>query len=338
MSSVREIYRPKGGDFYCYAPSVVSVKGVDHILACHNSESGIVRDDIYFIRRDSRSTIAQSVLQPEHGAAWDSYHVCDPSIVSGRFKFQGERYRYAMFYLGNNVDASRNNQVGVAFANDWKGPWSRYPQPIVEHPQNGRWGAGQPSAVYDGKRRLLLFYTKGIPGTAGYVRMVDLRDMAKPTIGPEIKLSTNGLLRANGTPDYWNNFEIAYDGYRKRFWAIREKRPYPSDEPRYITSHLEILSTRAEDIMDPGAIWRVEGIIDPGLTGHSRNHNAAFERTLSGALPERDRIRVVFSKSCAGDECKGKRSLWSYSLWEVQGRIPDETKRHSPGSNRMPFR
>ncbi|MBA4148983.1 MAG: hypothetical protein H0X66_12775 [Verrucomicrobia bacterium] len=330
--SVREVYRPPGGDFYSYAPSVVRLKGVDHILACHNAESGVIRDDIYFIRRTANNVTAESVFKSGPDCAWDSFHVCDPSIVSGKFKFDGKGYRYAMFYLGNNVDASRNNQVGVAFGNDWRGPWMRYPEPIVEYPQNGRWGAGQPSAVYDSKGKLLLFYTKGIPATAGYVREVDLHDMASPKIGPEFKVSTNGLLRASGAPDYWNNFDVAYDPARKRFWAIREKRPYAPEDPRYITSHLEVVSVQADQIFRPDAQWRAEGEINPELTGHARNHNACFDRTLAGALPQRNRIRIVFSTSCAGEECRGKRPLWSYSLWQVEGKMVDGPvlKRRSP--------
>ena len=318
--TLRQVYDTPEG-FYCYAPTIVRQGSREQILACHNSEPGIIRDDIYHIESAAGGMKAVSVFKAGSDKAWDSFHVCDPSVVSGKFRFQGVQYPWAMFYLGNNVDASRNNQVGVAFAKNLRGPWHRHPEPLVPHPPVGVWGTGQPSAVYDGRDRLLLFYTTGIPPTAGYVREVDLRDMAAPRVGPEIKLSTNGLMRANGSPDHWNNFEMAYDLKMDRFWALREKRPYPANEPTKITSHLEVVSLPASDILNSNAQWRVEGVIDPELTGHLRNHNAAFVRTPTGALPSSDAIRIVFATSCAGDECRGKLPLWTYDLWEITGRV-----------------
>jgi hypothetical protein len=73
------------------------------------------------------------VLRHSEPGCWDSFHVCDPSIVAGAFRYNGRRYSWALFYLGNDVDASRHNQVGVAFANDPAGPWTRMARPIITH-------------------------------------------------------------------------------------------------------------------------------------------------------------------------------------------------------------
>lgn len=73
-------------------------------------------------------------------AAWDSFHICDPSVVAGRFQHGSVIYRYAMFYLGNDVDASRNNQIGLALTASLDGPWVRYAPPIVSDVTKGVWG------------------------------------------------------------------------------------------------------------------------------------------------------------------------------------------------------
>jgi hypothetical protein len=62
-------------------------------------------------------------------------------------------------------------------------------------------------------------------------------------------------------------------------------------------------------------------VIGPALTGHLRNHNAAIEKTWSGALPDPPKSRVVFTASCAGAGCAGTNSLWTYALWQISGKI-----------------
>ncbi len=211
--SLREVYNPSG-EFYAYAPSAITIGATEigateigateHLWLCHNA-AGVIKDSIFYVRRVAGKVVtSKPVLHAGAPGAWDSFHVCDPAVVAGRFRLDGADYRYAMFYLGNDVDASRHNQIGVAFANDIGGPWMKYPQPVVRHPNDGHWGVGQPSATsVDGKGRLLLFYTRGAAdGTRGWRRAVDLGDMSQPRIGPAVPLTNAGLTDANGKPGF----------------------------------------------------------------------------------------------------------------------------------------
>jgi hypothetical protein len=82
-----------------------------------------------------------------------------------------------------------------------------------------------------------------------------------------------------------------------------------------------VASIPAAEIRNPAAQWTREGIIGPDLTGYPRTHNAAIEKTWTGTLPDPEKVRVVFTVSCAGDTCAGTNSLWSYRLWEISGRM-----------------
>ncbi|WP_163569813.1 glycoside hydrolase family protein [Fodinicola feengrottensis] len=105
-------------------------------------------------------------------SGWDSFHVCDPSVIRVNAVYNGVNYQYAMFYLGNDVDASAHNQVGVAYANSLDGPWVRYPLPLITFSSSdtGQWGAGQPSAttIDPAQGTALLFWTEGYGSTKTY--------------------------------------------------------------------------------------------------------------------------------------------------------------------------
>jgi hypothetical protein len=323
-SALAQVY-DSAGDFYCYAPVVVRDGGSVHYWFCRNAEAGVIRDHIFHFQQ-SKSSVKpgplSKVFSPAPGNGWDSFHVCDPSVVKGRFGFDERRYSYAMFYLGNNVDASADNQVGVAFANSPGQEWLRHPEPLVSYPPRGHWGAGQPSAVnLDGKGRIALFYTKADPRTAAYVRTIIFSRDGKISVGEETRLPTAGLIGTEGRPDHLNNFDVALDTARKRYFAVREVHPYPRTNPNFISTTVEVVSIPVDEIQSPNARWTSEGIIGPELTGHARNHNAAIEKTWFGALPDRDRIRVVFTVSCAEPDCAGRTPLWTYHLWQISGTI-----------------
>lgn len=320
--SLRPLYDP-GDDFYSYSPSVIRDGDVELYWSCHNREANVVRDYIYYFeRRGGEISEGRPVLGPGPAGAWDSFHVCDPAVVQGEFGFEGESYRYAMFYLGNDVDASLNNQIGVAFTNEIDGEWIRYPEPIVAHIPSGTWGVGQPSVVsIDGKGRVLVFFTRGHKKTGGFCQEIDLTDMTAPRVGKERPVTNNGLTRLDGTPDYLNNFDIVYDPTRDRFFAIRGQRPYETSEPTYISPRLEIISIPSAAIWRGRGRWRSETLLIPEITGHARNHNAGIERTLHGHLPDPTRLHVVFATACAAGDCEDRRPLWTYSLWEIEGKI-----------------
>lgn len=322
--SIRPVLNPQGR-FYTYAPSIVVAGATEHIWSCQNATEGTIRDHIYYTRRHKGVVVeSHSVLPPGPTGAWDSYHVCDPSVVKSRVVYNRVAYDYLMFYLGNDVDASRHNQIGVAFAQKPSGPWLRYPHPIVACADTRHWGVGQPSAVpLDNRGRILLFYTQGdAAGTRAYRREIKMEKMAQLGMGEAISVTTAGLTGTKGAPDWVNNFDVVYDPRRNRFFAVREQHPYPTSHPNYIGSSLQIVSIESASIWRGGGRWRIEGAITPDLVGFPRNHNGGFKRTAQATLPNPNRVSVVFARSCAdGAEFGCTTPEWSYDLWEIAGTL-----------------
>ncbi|WP_336626033.1 MULTISPECIES: hypothetical protein [unclassified Microbacterium] len=329
--SVAEVYAPADG-FYSYAPSVVRDGDTEWIWTCHNDEYRVIKDHIYMTKIVDGSVVeSRSVLQASPAPSWDSYHVCDPSVVAGKFGYQGKKYTLAMFYLGNDLDASAHNQVGVAFANDPGGPWVKLSKPIVTFERTDQWGAGQPTAVMmpGSPSKVLLGYTQGDTSTRAYVTEVDLKRAEAFTTSRPVQLPTSGLTGTDGAVDYLNGFDLVYDERNRRFLTVREQHPYPTDNPWWIGPAVQVDSIGARYLRDGRGSWMPVGDIDEALTGFTRNHNAGFARDWSGHLPDERTVTVVFTKSCSSlptvddqDWSQGTcDSLYSYDLWSVDGRI-----------------
>jgi hypothetical protein len=314
-SSLREIYNPSGNR-YTYAPSIITEGNTDHIWTCHNDIDGNIRDHIYYTRRvNGVVQESRSVLGPAADGRWDDWHICDPSVLRSDVRYNNVDYRYVMFYLGNDRDCSCNNQIGVAFAQNIGGPWTRYPNPIVSWSTPSQWGVGQPTATsVDGRGRFLLFYTQGDTTTRAFRRDVNVSS-ASFSVGPALQITNAGLTGTDGSFDYLNNFDIAYDYSRDRFVAVREMHPYPTSDPNYIGTSLQVVSIPGSNIWNGGGTWQVEGAVTPSLTGLARNHNGGLRRNPYGGLLNTSQVSVILSESCAN--CGF--SLWSYDLWEITG-------------------
>ncbi|MCU6707727.1 hypothetical protein M6D81_03305 [Paenibacillus sp. J5C_2022] len=320
--TLSSVYDPQG-NYYTYAPTIIRDGNIEHMWTCHNAEEGVFRDHIYYTKRvDGIVTESRSVLPPGASEAWDSYHVCDPTVLGGKFLFDGSEYDYAMFYLGNDVDGVHHNQIGVAFSNDLEGDWTRYPNPIVSYPNDGFWGVGQPSATsVDGQGHLLLFYTRGDPEmTAGYRIELNLRDMSAPVIGEPLRLTVDGLKDLNGEQDWFNNFDVTYDPSRDRFYAVRDVHPFPSNVPGYITRGVQIVSIEGSSVWGGGGTWKVEGTLNTAVTGFPRNHNAGLLRTPFGTLPEPDKVEVYFADSAEAPNLIGEAEF-TYDIWRMEGAL-----------------
>lgn len=333
LESLREVYNPEGR-FYTYAPSVVRDGDTEWMWTCHNDESNVIKDHIYMTKLvDGEVVESRSVLQAAPAPAWDSFHVCDPSVISGQFRYDGDRYGYAMFYLGNDLDASAHNQIGVAFAKSPEGPWIKYPEPIVTFDRTDQWGVGQPSAVSlaRGSGRVMLFYTRGDTSTRAYQQVLNLTNMDQARVSEPTLITTAGLVGRDGGPDWLNGYDMAFDRTRQRFYAVREQHPYPDRNPWWIGPAVQVASIDARSIRRGGGTWTVENTINEELTGHPRNHNAGLVRTWEGFLPDRDELGVVFTDSCASlptaDDPDWSTatcdSLYEYDLWYIEGSISD---------------
>ncbi|WP_157574676.1 hypothetical protein [Jiangella muralis] len=329
-ASLAAVYQPAPG-FYTYAPSVVRDGDTEWIWSCHNDQSRVIEDHIYLTKRvDGVVTETRSVLHAAPAPAWDSFHTCDPSVVAGRFQYGGTRYSYAMFYLGNDVDASAHNQVGVAFATHPDGPWVKYPEPIVTSERTDQWGAGQPTAVAltGNSGRVLLAYTRGDTSTRAYASVVDLTHVERLRVSPPVLLPTDGLTGADGAPDYLNGFDLALDRAGQDVVVVREQHPYPTDNPWWIGPSVQVARLSLKDLLAGTGTWQPLGDLDRALTGFTRNHNAGLVRTWHGRLADARGVEVVFTSSCSSlptiDDPDWSQAtcdtLYSYDLWSITGR------------------
>lgn len=327
--SEQEVYGHADG-LYSYAPSIIDLGATRYIWTCHNHVPFVVRDDIAMAKwQDNRLVQDRSVLTHAFWG-WDSFHICDPSVLRSDIFFNKAAYHWVMFFLGNDVDRSAQNQIGVALAQTIEGPWEKLPQPVLSHPEDGGWGIGQPSAVpLDGKGKFLVVYSGG-----GGLRAatVDLSDLDHPTVSDPVQVSVDGLEGLTKERPEISNVDIAFSPDRKRIFAVGDVRMKETEYPQFITSSLAVLSIDANDLKRGGGKWTVEAVIGPTLTGFPRNHNAGLVRNADGEIADPKRLTVIFTSSCAGgshDVCKA-RAEWTYDLWAISAELDSRATQPAP--------
>lgn len=314
-------YLPNGDGHYNYAPAIIRTDEAEYAWWCQNPEPYQVTDHIFFAKRPLGGDWEprRSVLAPGQPGEWDSEHVCDPAVVAGEFRYDGDVYRYALFFLGTDQRDNNHNQLGVAFANSLDGPWLKYAGNPIVTAQTDVWGVGQPAVTsIDGKGRLLLFYSVGSRWRTFVARReVDFSDMARPVLGPAEDVVEAGLTTRDGSPAILHNVDVAYDPGRDRFFMVLPRHPFDPELPSFVESELQLASMKAEGVWQKKGAWQVIGGVTPADTGYPRNHNAGLVRTEYGALPDPHRLEVVFAAAETGD-----RWLWSYRLHHVVRPIP----------------
>ena len=298
---------------YAYAPSAIAGT-TERTFTCHSRASGDVRDEIFLVTRNTSTVTSSTSVLTASASGWDSFHICDPSVVRVDATLAGQSYDYAMFYLGNDQDCSCHNQVGVAYANNLGGPWVKAPNPVVSFKagaSSSEWGVGQPSAttVDVAAGTVLLTWTEGYStGTVAKLGQVSLLS-GTPTVSGVGAVPTAGLLDSTGAADFLNNFDIAYSPQRDRFYLVREMHPYPPSSPSYISTAVQVLSIPGAGMWSGTGTWTVEGQIGSAITGAARTHNPGFLRTEYGTLPDESRLTVFVTTSALDPN-----SLWSYAI------------------------
>jgi hypothetical protein len=259
------------------------------------------------------------LLKPTPGA-WDSRHVCDPCAVRGEFSMGGIKYTLALFYTGTQDVHSNGcgNRVGVAFANDIRGPWVKRPDPLVERmpgETDVTWGVGQPSATKITDGRVLLAFTRGDFG-AEPTRMcavdVDLTDAQAPVIMKSEWALPRGGFPA-GLPLY--NGDVAYCPQEKRVYLVHNG-PMTSAPTAHLPDTVFLRSISEHEYWAGAGSWTLHGSIGPDATGWPKNHDAGLVKTLYGTLPSppQDGVRVSASVS---ESIGWPDALFSYRVVEA---------------------
>jgi hypothetical protein len=272
---------------YDYAPSSLRPAGsntVYNFWCGYGSRPGGNGDVIYFQTYPAPGTSGSpgpvtKVLTPTAGA-WDLYHDCDPSIVSGTFTYAGTSYAYALYYTGSNTANGGQSQIGVAFSNNLT-TWVKYPNPIVTPIiySSSEYGAGQQSVVRtSGSAGVRMFYrdtpTPGNQGTLYY------RD------------STNGITFGAATQitTLIPGGDFAFDPGTNYWYATYSSRGNPNDLHGFVLTRISNANLFA-NING----WQDLGTFDETISGRPANHNPGFIRDGSGNVPVQNRPNIVLS-------------------------------------------
>jgi len=317
--TLHEVYTHADG-ISSYAPSSIRIGNLRYAWTCHNHDPFVVRDDIVMAKWENGHLIEDRSALSHSFFGWDSFHVCDPSVMRSEIVFNKTAYHWVMFFLGNDVNRSAHNQIGVALAQTVEGPWEKLPQPVLTHAEDGGWGIGQPSAVpLDGKGRFLVIYS----GAGLHAATVNLSDLDHIVVSPPIDVSSKGLESLTKLSPAVSNVDIAYSPDRQHIYAVGDVRTGEKHYPGFITSRLAVLSIDAHDLARGSGVWRVESVIGSELTGFPRNHNTGLVRDADGTLAGNGRLTVVFTQSCAtgSDHPCNARAEWTYDLWELSAPL-----------------
>ncbi len=313
---------------YNYCPSIMQVdENTAYIYYCTNQTSKNVTDYIG-CRKGTRNADGSwswgsesIVLSPSKSTLfnkpWDSRHACDPSVIKGKFAYNGEEYSYLMAYLGCKSNDSQDNKVGLAVSKTPDGQFIRVGDaPFIDFEYEGsadiwEWGVGQPSIInIDKESRVMLFYTRGDrDGTRTIVEEWDLSDLNAPSRISSEKLSAKGLKTLTGSQDIMNNADFVYDAGTGRYYAASDCHPNPSDAPDFISSHFRVTYFDYTGSFT-SFTWKTLSTVGPDQTGFARNHNVGVLRDEYGHLPE-DYLSVFYTVSITGDD-----SLWSYRIYD----------------------
>lgn len=315
-ASTTDLFYENGTAIYNYCPSVLSEGGALNVFYCSNVTDGIVSDHICY-RRCTASDGGYEygdkvdVLQPTAGA-WDSVHVCDPSVVSGSFSYNGASYKYLMAYLGCNTTNNQNNKIGLAVSNSLSGGWVKCDaiNPLIdfvydaEHADSFQWGVGQPSLINLGSS-VLVCYTKGTYNLTSEVAEVwDLSDLNNPVKQGEVTV-------ASPSGDFISNADFALSG--STLYMVCDNHPFNGGTLSNVAHQSKVYQTTVNtaDILNSlaGCSWSEVYTINQGVSGYSRNHNVGLFRDASGGLSSRS---ILYTS--ANDLGDFSSSLFTYRL------------------------
>ncbi|MCI8459732.1 MAG: hypothetical protein HFE46_08750 [Clostridia bacterium] len=302
-----------------YCPAIIQEKDADgrevmHIWFCTNKDDGLIMDHIGYrkgIKQDNGKWVfgdLQIVLEPTAGT-WDARHTCDPAVIQGEFRLQGEQYSYLMAYLGCVTEDYSNNETGIAVAKEPQGPWVKVDalNPIVpwaDECASGQWGTGMPTLMsIDGKGEVLLTFQSSVRGTG--VQRWDFSDLDVPELQAEftVSLTHNGIVNSAGQKCNVNIPDFAFDAQAERlyvFGVTNEKNP-PDVTTTRVNSHcvlayIDHVKNMEEvcTVLQGGKYtWQVVGYVGPNDTGFERNHNPGIVRDPYGRIPDSAKIGVI---------------------------------------------
>ena len=304
---------------YNYCPSAIYYKDNVYVYFCANPIEGAVSDHIYLntINTETMTYSEKKLMLSPSQDGWDKEHVCDPSVVSGSFAYNGSDYNYLMAYLGCDRKDVNHNQVGIAVAKELDGEWVKVTEinPIISADFDcsldssvNQWGVGQPSVInLDKNGTVAIFYTGNKTGnTCTACEIFDLSNLNSPKKISEFKVSNAGTTNGNEKPETITNADFAYSSGTGKIYMITDRHPF-TVYPTIIADSSDIYETEIGDLSNIGSledcIWTKVDTVGIEKTCSQKNHNTGFLRTASGNLYTN---AVLYTSA---DEI-----LWSYRI------------------------
>jgi hypothetical protein len=271
---------------YASSPTVIGDSNL--VLASLYNEAGNSNGILYSSLGKSD---AKQVVSLGESGAWDETEVSNPSVVGGKFLYEGILYTYAMFYQGR-AQGQDDTSIGVAFCNNLSGnEWVKYSTPIVE-------SASSPSAIcIDRRGRVLLTYTvSDLTGTRSDWRIMNLNDMSAPSFGTASSVHTTDLVDISSEgQDFVAEADLAIDEAADKIVMIRPVHPLPTTYPTFLSEELEICYMNFSNFLEGKGWWVPMARVNVQTSGYSRNHGASLVRDEYGYISNYRQPEIYFT-------------------------------------------
>ncbi len=346
------MFESSGEGIYNYCPSIFEASdGVRHIYYCTNKDNKLIYDYIGYRSAVKASDTDVWYYSPEtlvlaplekvtvwdkddynsSGFSWYSLHICDPSVIKGRFTYYDYTYQYLMAVLVCANPYCLDNEIALAVADAPEGPWilcDDTVNPVVRSKRMmADWGVGQPEMIsMDQAGQVWLLYTEAAAGAVWQAYdMSDLQNVQ--TISARIAPSRAGTSdRVTGRNHALYNSAYAWDPDTSCLYMITEKFPHyiHGEEPVYPdqVGAVQELFCYEYDAENPLELiryaradrWKSLCTIGPEDSGKPRNHNAAIIRDPYGYINGNGIIEMAVTVNDAGDTGDNNTYLWDYRI------------------------
>lgn len=99
-------------------------------------------------------------------SGWDSFRICNPSVIKGSFYTNGQAYTYAMYYTGIAEEDENSSHIGAAFSNNGI-DWDKYAEnPVIssDNIDTDHFGVGLPSVCISAGGQITMLYFDSAAG------------------------------------------------------------------------------------------------------------------------------------------------------------------------------
>ena len=166
-------------------------------------------------------------------SGWDK-KITAPSVVKGVFRLGSETYNYLMAYQANDNNSDDNcYSIGLAYAKDMLGEWTKVEKPLLECKDTSIYGYGSPELISCNENGVVgITYTWGEATlTCTSFQQFDATDLSKIVVNPGyVQIASKGLIDGQATPIFANaGFAFKYNN--PTIYTVRDIYPLSSVEP-----------------------------------------------------------------------------------------------------------